>query len=297
MVRETSGQVLSRHRAAVLGKPISHSLSPVLHRAAYQALGLTDWSYDVRECDAAGLRDLVAGLGPTWSGLSLTMPLKEEALLLARTSSDIARRTGAVNTLVRIADGWHGENTDVAGIREALRDAGVGAAQPATRAVVVGSGATARSALAALAELGIADVAFVVRKDVRASTLAQARDHGLRISVLHEPDAATEILQSPLVISAVPAGAADSLALAVDAAAEKLGPVATPGVLLDVVYADWPTPLAQAAASYGARIVPGIEMLIHQAAAQVELMTGQPAPLEAMQRAGRIASGLTPAGT
>lgn len=295
MVRAASGQVLTRHRAAVLGKPIAHSLSPVLHRAAYQALGLSDWSYDARECDAAGLRELVAGLGPTWSGLSLTMPLKEEALLLARTSSDIARRTGAVNTLIRTAGGWHGENTDVAGIREALRDAGLSAARPAERAVIIGSGATARSALAALAELGVAEVAFVVRKEVRASTLAQARDHGLRISALREADAAQAIVQSPLVISAVPAGAADSLAPAVGAAATQPGPVSTGAVLLDVVYADWPTPLARAAASYGARIVPGIEMLIHQAAAQVELMTGQPAPLEAMQRAGRVAGGLAAA--
>lgn len=289
MVCEASGQVLTRHRAAVLGKPIAHSLSPVLHRAAYEALGLTEWSYDVRECDASSLRELVAGLGPTWSGLSLTMPLKEEALLLAKSSSEIARRTGAVNTLVRTDGGWHGENTDVAGICDALLDAGVSAAQPVTRAVVIGSGATARSALAALAGLGITEVAFVARKNVRASTLAQARDHGFRVSVLREAEAAPAIVHSPLVVSAVPAGAADSLADAVDAAARRSRPAAAGGVLLDVVYADWPTALAAAAASYGARVVPGIEMLIHQAAAQVELMTGRPAPLEAMQRAGRAA--------
>jgi len=284
--------VLSRHRAAVLGKPISHSLSPVLHRAAYEALGLTDWSYDVRECDAPSLRELVAGLGPTWRGLSLTMPLKEEALLVADSSSAIARQTGAVNTLVRVGTQWHGENTDVFGIREALRDAGVGSGHPVSRAVVVGSGATARSALAALADLGIGEVAFVVRKEVRASTLAQARDHGFRVSVVRDDRAAHEVLHAALVISAVPAGAADSLALAVAREAARSGPLPPGGVLLDVVYADWPTALAQAAASYGARVVPGIEMLIHQGAAQVELMTGRSAPLEAMQRAGRAASGL-----
>jgi shikimate dehydrogenase len=217
------------------------------------------------------------------------MPLKEEALLLAKSSSEIARRTGAVNTLVRTDGGWHGENTDVAGICDALLDAGVSAAQPVTRAVVIGSGATARSALAALAGLGITEVAFVARKNVRASTLAQARDHGFRVSVLREAEAAPAIVHSPLVVSAVPAGAADSLADAVDAAARRSRPAAAGGVLLDVVYADWPTALAAAAASYGARVVPGIEMLIHQAAAQVELMTGRPAPLEAMQRAGRAA--------
>lgn len=292
MVREASGRMLTRHRAAVLGKPIAHSLSPVLHRAAYAALDMTEWSYDVRECDAAALRELVGGLGPTWRGLSLTMPLKEEALLLADSSSDIARQTGAVNTLVRDASGWHGENTDVIGIREALRDAGVGSGRPVTRAVVIGSGATARSALAALADLGATDVTFVVRKDPRASTLAQARDHGFRMTVLREQEAAEAVLHSPLVVSAVPAGAADSLALAVEAEAGHPGHGASGGVLLDVVYAGWPTELAKAAASYGARVVPGIEMLIHQGAAQFELMTGRPAPLEVMQRAGRAAAGV-----
>ena len=293
MVQEASGQVLTRHRAAVLGKPIAHSLSPVLHRAAYAALGLADWSYDVRECDAASLRELIAGLGPTWRGLSLTMPLKEEALLIADTSSVIARQTGAVNTLVRDGVRWHGENTDVFGIREALRDAGVGSGRPVSRALVVGSGATARSALAALADLGVTEVTFVVRKRVRASTLAQARDHGFRVSVVGDQEAAAAMLDSPLVVSAVPAGAADSLALAVAQEAARSGPAVSGGVLLDVVYADWPTALAEAAASYGVRVVPGIEMLIHQGAAQVELMTGHAAPLEAMQRAGRAAAGLT----
>lgn len=290
MVSEPPGQVLTRHRAAVLGKPIDHSMSPVLHCAAYEALGMSDWSYDRRECDAASLRELIGGLGPTWRGLSLTMPLKEEALLIADTASDVALRTGAVNTLIRDGRGWHGENTDVAGIREALREAGmsVGAVP---RAVVIGSGATARSALAALADLGVREVTFVVRNEVRPSTLAQARDHGFRVETLTEADGAAEVLRSPLVISAVPAGAADSLAAAVADAASGGG--TAPGqVLLDVVYADWPTALARTASSYGARVVAGIEMLIHQGAAQFELMTGRPAPLEVMQRAGRAASGV-----
>ncbi|RNI18049.1 shikimate dehydrogenase [Flexivirga caeni] len=294
--------MLTRARAAVLGKPVAHSLSPVLHRAAYAALGLTDWSYDRRECDAAGLRDLVAGLGPTWRGLSLTMPLKEEALLIADSSSEVARQTGAVNTLVREGREWRGYNTDVAGIREALREAGVGSGGRSGRAVVIGSGATARSALAALAELGVREVVFVVRKDTRASTLAQARDHGFGVSVVRGADGADAVLGAPLVVSAVPAGATDSLAQELagrSVPGSEAGPAPAAGwgaegcVLLDVVYAGWPTPLAEAAASYGVKVVPGIEMLIHQAAAQVELMTGQRAPLEVMRRAGRAAAGLS----
>lgn len=290
MVQAALGQVLTRHRAAVLGKPIAHSLSPVLHRAAYEAMGMTDWSYDLRECDAASLRELIDGMGPTWRGLSLTMPLKEEALLIADTSSDVARRTGAVNTLIRDGNGWHGENTDVLGIREALRDAGVGE-RAVPRAVLVGSGATARSALAALADLQIPEVVFVVRKQVRASTLAQAHDHGFRVVTLRESEAAAAVLEAPLVVSTTPAGAADSLAGTMAQLGVAADAAVTGKVLLDVVYADWPTELASTAAAYGARIVPGIEMLIHQGAAQFELMTGRPAPLDVMQRAGRAASG------
>ncbi|WP_446663411.1 shikimate dehydrogenase [Flexivirga sp. B27] len=294
MVQAALGQVLTRHRAAVLGKPIAHSLSPVLHRAAYEAMGMSDWSYDLRECDAASLRELIDGMGPTWRGLSLTMPLKEEALLIADSSSDVARRTGAVNTLIRDGNGWHGENTDVLGIREALRNAGVGE-RAVPRAVLVGSGATARSALAALADLQIPEVVFVVRKQVRASTLAQAHDHGFRVVVLsqaeNETEGAAAVLEAPLVVSTTPAGAADSLADTMAQLGVAADAAATGKVLLDVVYADWPTELASTAAAYGARIVPGIEMLIHQGAAQFELMTGRPAPLDVMQRAGRAASG------
>lgn len=289
MVQAASRQVLTRHRAAVLGKPIAHSMSPVLHRAAYEARGMADWSYDVRECDAASLRDLIAGLGPTWRGLSLTMPLKEEALLIADTASDVALRTGAVNTLIRVGRGWHGENTDVIGVREALRGTGV-VAGAVPRAVVVGSGATARSALAALADLDVPEVVFVVRKNVRASTLAQARDHGFRVTVLDETEGAAAVLEAPVTVSTIPAGAADSLAETMAEVGVGADAAGADRVLLDVVYAGWPTVLAATAAAYGARIVPGIEMLIHQGAAQFELMTGSPAPLAVMQRAGRAAA-------
>lgn len=283
--------MLTRHRAAVLGKPIAHSMSPVLHRAAYDALGLSDWCYDLRECAAADLRELVAGLGPTWRGLSLTMPLKEEALLIAVSSSEVARRTGAVNTLLRRDDGWHGDNTDVHGIREALADAGIRAGRVA-EAVILGSGATARSALAALADLEVGKVSLVVRRDVRASTVAQARDHGFEVDIVRIDDAPAAVLGAQLVISTMPAGAGDALAMAMIDRAGDTGSVMRSAVLLDVVYADWPTSLAAIAAAHGARIVPGIEMLIHQGAAQFELMTGRPAPLEVMQRAGRAAAGL-----
>ncbi len=275
-------------RAAVIGKPIDHSLSPVLHRAAYTHLGLHDWTYTRQQVEAGELEQFLAGLGPDWRGLSLTMPCKEEALVLAESASAVALQTGAVNTLVRAARGWRGDNTDVVGIARALRAAGVGSAAPPGAAVVVGSGATARSALAALADLGTTDVTFAVRSTVRESTLAQARDHGMTVTVRPIQEAAAACLESPLVISTVPAGSADGLAEAIlDEGGHRIGP---PSVWLDVVYAGWPTRLARAGAAVGAVVVPGIEMLVYQAAEQVRLMTGHDAPLDVMQQAGRRAA-------
>lgn len=273
-------------RAAVLGKPIEHSLSPVLHRAAYRALGLDDWSYDRFEVDAAGLADFVGGLDLDWRGLSLTMPLKQEALLLASQASPLALQTGAVNTLVRTADGWVGDNTDVHGIATALLGAGL---RPALgRAVVIGSGATARSVLAALHRTGIREVTFMVRDQVRPSTAAQARDHGMSVTVTG-PDDAEAAANAPLLVSTVPAGAADTLAERI--AKLPPGEGSSSALWLDVVYAGWPTPLARAGAARGATVVAGVEMLIHQAAEQVRLMTGMQPPLEAMIAAARAAIG------
>ena len=111
----------------MLGSPISHSLSPALHGAAYRALGLTDWLYGAHEIQESTLPGFVAGLGPEWVGLSLTMPLKEAAFEVAHEVSDLARDVGAINTLVRHPDGhWSGDNTDVYGVSQALREAGVG---------------------------------------------------------------------------------------------------------------------------------------------------------------------------
>ncbi|HEX7461711.1 MAG TPA: shikimate dehydrogenase, partial [Dermatophilaceae bacterium] len=160
-------------RAAVLGSPISHSLSPALHRAAYRALGLSNWLYDAHEVQEPALSRFVVDLGPEWAGLSLTMPLKEAAFEVADEVSDLARRTGAINTLVRLRDGgWSGDNTDVYGVSQALR--GAGCARVAS-ALVLGSGATARSVVAALATLGCQRVTFAVRSSARPQTLDQAR--------------------------------------------------------------------------------------------------------------------------
>ena len=249
----------------MLGRPIAHSLSPRLHRAAYAALQL-DWTYDAVDCGEDDLRGLLDGLDGSWAGLSLTMPLKQAVLPLLDEVSELARDVAAANTVL-LRDGRRsGANTDVHGILAALREAGVATAE---RPVVLGGGATARSALAALAALGAREPVLVVRSKPH-ETLAAAERLGVR-PVLAAYDPAV-LHGCDLLVSTLPAGAADVLA----------PQVAGVPALLDVVYDPWPTPLAAACRG---TVVSGAAMLLHQAAAQVELMTGQAAPLEVMRRA------------
>ena len=270
-------------RAAVLGSPIAHSLSPVLHRAAYAGLGLDDWAYDAVECDEAALADFVLSRGPEWAGLSLTMPLKRTVLPLLDYVDPLADITGGANTVVLRPDGRYGYNTDVRGIVDALAEAGA----PKPHAVtIVGGGATACSALASLAELGVPGADVAVRNPSRAAGLLTAAERlGLRVrllpfSELTDDRPATVDGEPDLLISTTPTGAADGYAERIRITGRA------PATVLDVVYAPWPTALAVAAAAAGAAVVSGFAMLLHQAAAQVELMTGKPAPLEAMRTAG-----------
>ncbi len=270
-------------RCAVWGSPIAHSLSPVLHRAAHQALGLTAWTYDPRDVDLEHFPEALAGLDASWRGLSLTMPLKEVALAAAVDASELARSTGAANTLVRVEGGWHADNTDVHGITAALAAVGcdLGSADVA-EVVVIGSGATARSAVAAVAAASAASgahgatggprVTLMVRDQPRPETLEQARATGLELVVAAPgdwPDA-------DVVISTVPASADLPLVTLPTQEPDRRR------VLLDVVYGDGPTPLQRGAQHRGWTLARGIDLLLHQAIRQVELMTGRPAPTEAM---------------
>src|SRR5262249_33363122 len=157
-------------RAAVLGSPIGHSLSPVLHLAAYDALGL-DWRYQAVDCDEHRLRPFLAALDGEWVGLSLTMPLKRLALELADEVSPLAAMVGAANTLLHRDGSWFAENTDVGGIVDALREAGV--ERPRT-AVILGAGGTAQAALAALREFGVTAPLVLVRDLARCDGLRAA---------------------------------------------------------------------------------------------------------------------------
>jgi shikimate dehydrogenase len=263
--------------AAVLGWPIAHSLSPVLHRAAYAALGLDGWTYTAIECDEAGLPGLLASRGSRWAGLSLTMPLKRAVLPLLDRTEPLAVEVGGANTVVFARGQRHGYNTDVPGLVAALAEAGVTSPAGAT---ILGAGATACAALAALRATGLAAAVVQVRDQARAGDLlAAARRLGLAVELR---PFGSPIRDGDLLISTVPAGAADFYA------ERAVYPRTRPSAVLDVVYHPWPTPLAIAAARSGLVVVSGFDLLLHQAARQVELMTGlEAAPLKAMRAAGQ----------
>jgi shikimate dehydrogenase len=263
-------------RAAVLGSPIAHSLSPVLHSAAYAALGLDGWTYSAIECDEAGLPGFIASRDGRWAGLSLTMPLKRAVLPLLDRTEPLAAEVGGANTVVFSGGERHGYNTDVPGMVTALAEAGVSAPASAT---ILGGGATACATLAALRATGLAAAVVHVRDQARAGDLLAAADR-LGVAVELRPFG-SQVRAGDLLISTVPAGAADFYAER--ALAGSLRPTA----VLDVVYSPWPTALAQAGAKSGAAVIGGFDLLLHQAARQVELMTGvEPAPVPAMRAAG-----------
>ncbi|CCH17572.1 shikimate dehydrogenase [Micromonospora lupini] len=270
-------------RAAVLGKPIAHSLSPVIHTAGYAAAGLTNWSYTRIECAAAELPALVAGLGPEWAGLSVTMPGKEAALAVADAASPVAVAVGAANTLVRRPDGsWYADNTDVGGMVEVLTGAGV---VPGAALTVLGAGGTARAALAAAAQLACSSVTVVARRAEAVDELrpvADALDLALTGAVWPDP---ARLAAADVVVSTVPKGVADPLAAVVT---WRPG-----GVYFDALYDPWPTPLAASARAAGLRVVSGLDLLLAQAVGQFEQFTGVAAPVGAMREALVAARGAT----
>lgn len=255
-------------RAAVLGKPIAHSKSPQLHLAAYHALGLDDWTYERIECDADELPGVVGGFGPEWVGVSVTMPGKFAALRFADERTERAEQVGSANTLVRTPAGWRADNTDIDGVSGAI-----GAASG--WALVCGSGGTAPAAVAGLAQLGVTGVTVVARNPEKAARLVEL---GARVGVptrfcdLDGDRLADEVAAAEVLASTIPA----------DVAARYADTFAPIPVLLDAVYDPWPTPLAAAVTAAGGRVISGLQMLLHQAFAQVEQFTGRPAPREAM---------------
>lgn len=270
-------------RCAVLGDPIGHSLSPVIHRAAYDALGLAGWHYDAVQVPGGGLAAFVEGLDPAeWRGLSLTMPLKREALALLDTRDDWVRLTSVCNTVVLDPDGRrHGLNTDVTG---ALMLLGEHDDRPIERAVVLGGGATAASVLLALAERGTRRATVVVRDPARADetvrvVLGHPRGPEVEVRTLDEVSVAG--LEGDVLVSTVPASAQVPGLLAA---------VAGIPLVFEVVYEPWPTPLAEVAGRAGHVVISGLDLLVAQAVGQVVAMTGRfDVPVGAMRRAAEEA--------
>lgn len=263
----------------MLGSPVAHSLSPVLHHAAYDVLGV-DWTYQAHRVDEASLPAFLDGLDDTWRGLSLTMPLKRSVVPLLDELVGRAAEARAVNTVLLEPGRRSGHNTDVPGVAAALRERYDG---PVEHAVVVGGGATAASAVLALADLGAREITLLVRDEARAAdTVSTAARHPaaprLQVGVLGTVPPAADVLVSTVPVSAQGPGV---LRAAREAA-----------VVFEVVYDPWPTPLARLAIDEGRVLVSGLDLLVHQAVLQVELMVGVPAHppavplLEAMRAAG-----------
>lgn len=268
----------TEHRCAVVGSPVDHSLSPVLHRAGYRASGLTQWSYERIDCDDRALPGVVGLLDASWRGLSVTMPAKAAAATAASSRSTRVELLGVANTLIRNDSGgdsgWFAENTDVDGVTGALRAHGVD--RPGT-VLLLGGGGTAMAGVAAIAELAADRLVVAGRKpESSARAMDLAGQLGLPATACSFTAAAlgSAARDADLVISTVPAGVADPFA----------GVLADVPVVLDVVYHPWPTPLAAAGAPDRVTVT-GLDMLLHQALRQFELFTGLRPPAAAMRDA------------
>lgn len=260
-----------RRRAAVLGSPIAHSLSPALHNAAYAGLGL-DWTYETFDVDEAGLPRFLAGLDDSWAGLSLTMPLKEVVIDLLDEVDAEARAVRAVNTVLPVGGGWRGANTDIDGMTQALHEAG--AAQRPRTATVLGAGATARSAVAALARMGVVDVVVCARRtEAAAEVVRLAEQFGMAAHAV-DLTPSSALVRVDVLVSTLPGTGAAGWA--------ELAPTAG-GALLDASYHPWPTPLA--AGWGGTAVASGRDMLLWQAVEQVRLMTGREPSVDLMAAA------------
>ena len=278
-------------KAAVLGSPIAHSLSPVLHRAGYQALGLAGWTYEAIECDEAGLPGLIGRCGPDWAGLSLTMPLKRAVLPLLDEAEPLVADVGAANTVIfDAAPAPRAQHRRPGHDRRAGREpAGRGMTGRIRGGLARGDplphpGRRARRPAPRwprCAALGITQATVAVRDPRRAATCRPPRTgsaSSVRLAAFDGP----AVPAPGVLIATAPAGAADT-------SPNGSRRCARPRCVLDVVYHPWPTRLAVAAERSGAAVAGGFALLLHQAARQFELMTGKPAPLEAMRAAGLAA--------
>lgn len=270
--------------AAVIGSPIDHSRSPILHRAAWENLGLgQDWEYRRIECTEDQVPSLLTRVDANCLGLSVTMPCKHAVMAHLDAIDPLAVAVESVNTVISAGGVLTGFNTDVHGIQAALEGATSrhGVASAPTSAVILGSGATASSALAAVGSMGVRDITVIARRfSGPHSILMAAMRLGLTINQVPWADldgVVATINAADLVVSTVPSGVADVWATEVTPHEDQ--------ILLDVVYQPLHTALVEAWRVAGAPVAHGLDMLVHQAAAQVRLMTGRDVDPEVMRAA------------
>lgn len=244
-------------KAAVLGSPISHSLSPLLHNSAYAQLGLVA-NYEAIEVKADSLAQFMDERNETWTGFSLTMPLKEEAISYASNVDDLAKRINSANTLYRKAGEWHATSTDVIGFTNALKMHKI---EIKGHVVILGAGATARAAAAACDNLST-QITVINRSLTRVQAMSDAVIES-ELSFLSWDDLSV-LSDADLVISTAPAGVTDSIDL----------PAKTFSPYFEALYKPWPTPASALWASRGGSVIDGLDLLIHQAIAQISIFSG-----------------------
>lgn len=262
-------------RCAVLGKPIAHSLSPVMHRAAYAHLGLDDWTYEAFEVAESELEAFVSSRDTSWRGLSLTMPLKREIISLADEVTTVAGKLGVANTVEFREGRVIASNTDCAGAIAALAERGV---RETTTVRILGGGATAASIAYALATTGAEQIEFMVRNpDNAGAAVAVAEAAGAAVTVRELDKPLIDVVD--LLVSTIPESAIRS---------DSHGLVDSAHAVFDVTYDPWPTALALSAVEARLPFVSGVDLLAHQAAFQVELMTGSPVEADILRQAALV---------
>lgn len=246
-------------KAAVLGSPISHSLSPLLHTTAYKELGIPA-SYEAIECTSGNLGEFIAGLDSSWTGFSLTMPLKEEVINVATSVSELASRINSANTLVHTDGFWSATSTDVIGFANSLAMHGV---DVEGHVVILGAGATARAAAAACDGLA-KEITVVSRSTSRIPDMSNS----VIVSDLNfvDWDNAQILHDADLIISTTPQGVTDHLSATF--------PTVTKAPYFEALYKPWPTFAAKEWAARGGLVIDGLDLLIHQGIAQIEIFSG-----------------------
>lgn len=245
-------------KAAVLGFPIAHSLSPVLHAKAFDLLGIAG-SYEAIEVASGGLADFLKSQGANYDYLSLTMPLKEEVLVIAESSGitvdELALRIQSVNTLVRKGSGWSATSTDGSGFVKALANAGY---DHFNSVLILGAGGTARAVAGALDE--ITDSVAIMGRSVRRNVGIAACFTKLAPEFISWDDQ-IDLRNFDLIVNTTPSGAADLVA-------ENI-PFKVEGLLFDVLYKPWPTLLARRWSDAGGKVISGLELLLYQGIDQI----------------------------